>query len=139
MAILERWGSGGTTPFKITSGTLTTTYTDNEEIAVIGRTQQFILYISYTKGGEDGIKIRVQTTTQFYTSGKEFFQESKVDGDTIVLSANEYTINTAGTYRLPIPVGVQEDQIKIAVKATGTPTTGENIELDFSMDKLIAT
>ena len=123
----ERWGADQDEAFDITTGDLTTTYTDNQKEAYLDQVQQFILLVHYTKGTETYIKIQIETTNQYDgVLAKVYYKDSKMDMNTQAVSTTELILSATDNYRLPIPVSVQEDWARVSVKddvaGTGTVT-----------------
>ena len=137
---MGRWGENENLDFIISSATsvLTTSFGDNTQIALLPRTQTFILLVRYpVKGAESELQIRVEYAQQFETV-KNFYRESVMDVNTKEVQAFDYRINSAGNYRIALPVSIQEDQVKISVRGLGSgPFTAAEVTLDFVVDKIV--
>lgn len=130
---MGRWDETEDQDFIVT--TLTTDFDDNKQIALVPQVQQFILYIDYTKGTETSLEIKIEYAPA-HTDPKEFYQETLMDIQAQTVNVYVFKIGASGKFRIPIPVGIQEDQLKVSVRGVGTPTG--TLTLDFSVDQYLA-
>lgn len=125
-----RWAVTGDQDFIVTA--LTNNFDNNKKIALVDQVQQFILYLDYSKGTETTLEIRLKYAHKWDTP-KKFYQESIMDIGTQILVPYVFKINASGQYRIPIPVGIQEDQVEVSVRGVGTASG--TVNLDFTIDQ----
>ena len=130
---MGRWGETEDQDF---IATLTNDFSNNEEVALLPQVQQFILYLDYTKGSESSLEIKLEYALQWNTP-KVFYQESIMDIGSQIVTPYVITISVSGKYRIPLPVGIQEDQIKISVRGVGSVAAPGSVTLDFTVDKYV--
>lgn len=128
---MGRWGTAGNEDFNVT--TLSNNFDDNKKVALLPQVTQVIIYLNYTKGSETRLEVRFRYAHKFDTP-KVFYQESLLDINTQQVTLYVMEITASGPYRIPLPVGVQEDQIEVAVRGIGVPSPTGTATLDFVTD-----
>jgi len=83
-----------------------------------------LLYVDYTKGDEIGLFL----TAYFKDSDVDaFFQDSYVASD--ILSNRTMSTPVSGTFRVPIPVGMNESEVQINIELQGATTSPGTVKI----------
>ena len=110
--------------------TLTGAYAGNEAEVAKEFRSGISLFISYTKGDETTMEIKIEFSPQSDTEGAEdWYQETSDSGGTITLFERQFT--GTGLYKVDVPGTPKEDKIRISVKGTGGGPTG-TVSIDAS-------
>jgi hypothetical protein len=84
------------------------------------RSDILVLYISYTKETESSIEIQIKGShIDDAGNGENWYLPSSVDKLGVVTVSPVYQVLTPGKFRLEIPVGLEQDKIRVSVKRTG--------------------
>lgn len=84
-----------------------------------------LLYVIYTKGAEDGIRISVAYGSRIFNKSTRY-QHVSLNSSTRVLTPTSYVLTSSGNYRIPITWTCEEINLTFtfaqygAVGATGT-------------------
>ncbi len=110
----------------IIEGVLTANYADNLAKDDTSRQAQSLLYIDYTKGSEAFVLLFVEFS--YREAPDEFYPYCFVNNSSgdVLLTAYELKIAASGRYRVPVPLSIIEDWIRVSIKADtpgGAPGT----------------
>jgi len=83
-----------------------------------------MLYITYVQGDESDLKLTLSFRDKCL---ENFFTYSVSESSTVRNEA--LTIQSTGTYRIPIPVAANEEEVKVTVELEGSPTTPGTVEV----------
>lgn len=99
---------------------ITALFTGNERIAHIGNTEEFLLYVNYTKGSETSIQIHAEVSSS--PDEDDFFEITGVID--LSLSANT-------KLREIYQVSLSEKFVKVQAKVTGAPNATTALILTY--------
>ena len=133
---MPRWGINGDQLFACPAGTLTNTFTDNQKLANLKHVNQFLLYVDYAQGDESGVEIMLEVSPAEDNGPptEQFYLDVAVNVAGTVTPFT-YKIASTGKYRIPLPVGVSEDRIRVSVRSYGPgpyPSSG-SLNLFYSV------
>jgi hypothetical protein len=89
-----------------------------------------LLYIKYTKGDEDGIRIALSYGSK-YLNRTDRYQHVSVNLSTRIIAATSYVLTQTGNYRIPITWTVEEVNLTFTFSQYGSVAATGSIDADF--------
>jgi hypothetical protein len=89
-----------------------------------------LLYVKYTKGDEDGVRISLSYKSREMTS-TDLWQHVSLNATTRILTATSYVLTASGNYRLPITWTSEEIALIFTFAQYGVTTATGTIVADY--------
>jgi hypothetical protein len=89
-----------------------------------------LLYVKYTKGDEDGIRIALSYGSK-QLNRADRYQHISVNLATRIIAATSYVITQSGNYRIPITWTVEEVNLTFTFSQYGSVVVTGTAEVDF--------
>ena len=94
-------------------------------------TDLMMLYVSYTKGTENGLTLSVQMRDASLSPA--FYSQSAVtDPTTGEIGLRQFLMTASGQYRIPVPIAPNEDGVLIEADLGNNPTGNATITVAFA-------
>lgn len=131
------WGPNGNERFRFggANGTPTVTLDDFYRAAGITRTDQIVVYLTYFKGTETGVTLRVDFAdpASHLEAPTILFEDISLDPVTNEGAVVRYTFKVSGEYRIPVPMNNRERLMRVSIASAGGVWSGTG-EIWFSVD-----
>ena len=89
-----------------------------------------LLYLTYTKGDEDGIRISLSYGSRVFNKSSRY-QHVSLNSSTRVLTPTSYVLTASGNYRIPITWTCEEINLTFTFAQYGSvPATG-SVDADY--------
>jgi hypothetical protein len=111
----------------------------NNTLAVVGLVATYaatshgaggLLYVKYTKGDEDGVRIALSYGSK-YLNRTDRYQHVSVNLSTRIIAATSYVLTQSGNYRIPITWTVEEVNLTFTFSQYGSVAATGSIDADF--------
>ena len=89
-----------------------------------------LLYVKYTKGDEDGVRIALAYGSKFLNK-TDRYQHVSVNLSTRIIAATSYVLTQTGNYRIPITWTVEEVNLTFTFSQYGSVAATGSIDADF--------
>ena len=89
-----------------------------------------LLYIIYTKGDEDGVRIALSYKSKVHNT-TELYQHVSINSSTRVLTPTTYILTASGNYRIPIMWTTEEVYLSFTFSQYGAVTATGTLDVDF--------
>lgn len=89
-----------------------------------------LLYVKYTKGNEDGIRIALSYGCKGLTR-TDRYQHVSVNLSTRILAPTSYVITASGNYRIPVTWSTEEIYLTFTISTYGSITATGTIDMDY--------
>jgi hypothetical protein len=89
-----------------------------------------LLYVKYTKGDEDGVRISVAYGSRVFNK-TDRYQHVSLNSTTRVLSPTSYVLTSSGNYRIPITWTCEEINLTFTFTQYGSVTATGSIDADY--------
>jgi hypothetical protein len=89
-----------------------------------------ILFVKYTKGNEDGVRIALSYGSKGLLS-TDRYQHISLNSATRILSPTTYILNALGNYRIPITWTIEETYITFTFTQYGSVAATGTLDIDF--------
>jgi hypothetical protein len=89
-----------------------------------------LLYIKYTKGDEDGVRISLGYGSRIFNK-TERYQHVSLNSTTRILSPTSYVLTASGNYRIPITWTCEEINLTFTFAQYGAVTATGSVDADY--------
>lgn len=92
-----------------------------------------VSYINYQKGDENRIQIEIFSSDSSFSSGV-FYSSIMLGADGETIEPLKYIISAGGLYRIPFPIGSNEDQILVIISFLDNAGDEGTVDILFRED-----
>jgi hypothetical protein len=89
-----------------------------------------LLYLKYTKGNEDGIRIALSYGSKWINK-TERYQHVSLNASTRVLTPTTYVLTASGNYRIPITWTIEDMNMTFTFSQYGAITVTGSMDADY--------
>jgi len=89
-----------------------------------------LLYLIYTKGDEDGVRIALSYGSKLHNP-VERFQHVSLNASTRILTPTTYVLTASGNYRVPITWTCEEKNLTMTFSQYGAVAATGTIDVDY--------